>query len=270
MGLPLIYRRSPLAFPGRAPGFDQSHPAAASISIGNGFSGIAVGSNIVSLLNDVPGTVTATVGSTLDGHIGPAFTTAASGYSSFANQLSVSNAQVTIGAIFVPSASQVGALFSTGGTNAASTRLYFGTSTITIGNVNNGSSFTYTFSVGTPYFVAASGNFSGSSGPNFTCVIVNLATGQTTTFTNTASISPTTSNGTYRVGESGNAGAFNGKIAAVMFALTFLSAAALKNWASRPWDFWYPPTVENLIFAGLSGARPVPVLKNKLREYLRR
>ncbi len=66
MGLPLLYRRNPLAFPGRAPGFDPIHPAASSAVI----SAISSGGNFVNLINGNSGTLTGTPTASIDGTIG--------------------------------------------------------------------------------------------------------------------------------------------------------------------------------------------------------
>jgi hypothetical protein len=49
-----------------------------------------------------------------------------------------------------------------------------------------------------------------------------------------------------------------------MFSAQYMSMGALLQWAQRPWDFWYPPTVEDLIFSSLVGAStPVVTVTNR-------
>lgn len=246
----LLKRSSPFAFPGGAPGFDSSHPAAQSISIGHGFSGIAKNGGFVNLLSGTRGVNSNGPTSALIGTIGPSLDYSGSTMSTaFAGQSSVVDGVATIAGIFQldsiglavqsifcsSSASSTGVLLSINST---------GLLTISVPGRNGSLNTTPLLSAGVPYFVAAS--MVAVTGGAANIVVVNLATGQVqsvVTTMNTLASLPAP-NGTYFVGQRGaGSSALIGKLATVMFAPQFTSMAQLMAWAADPWSFWYPAKV---------------------------
>jgi hypothetical protein len=243
---PPIYIPNPLAFPGGAPGFDPSHPAANSCR----FSGIAVPPNFLNLLNGNYGVISGAPSAATLGVLGPAtnFPSASStAVNSFSGKSTTNDTRITLAALVQwTSTSNQSVLLSTSSLNSG-WRLDVSTSSIisitagTVGDLNGP-----TIVANIPYFVAASVN---TNVVNF--VLLRLDTGALVTST-TAGSSPIAPNGTYQIG---NLSAFNlpakAYVGAAMISASYLSVPALRQWAQRPWDFWYPPSATNLLFSGL-------------------
>lgn len=251
----LILPRNRIAFPGGNPGFDQSHPAAAGTRV----SAVASPTGNLTVLNravvtsapTITGTVTNKVSS-----IGPVINaTAASGNYISCNTVNpgATPVSVTVGLIVRPTASTSSRWFRFNSTSALDANEVLTLSLVP--NLNTGGtnfSSGITLTVGTPYFVAVS-MFSNNT---INWVIRDLSTGDI--FTSTASIPAgtvtTSGTGTF-FGGTGNVGSF-ADCAAFTYALNnYLSLPQLRQWAQAPWDFWYPPTAQQLIF---SSGRPGP------------
>ena len=233
--------RNPLAYPaGIAPGFDPTHVAAKGISAGRGFSGVSLGGNFISLLNDARGTIVGSPTAVIDGTIGPATNCVASAWVQFAGQSTAVDASATIGVIYTPtSVGSTQFLFESGGTNNTGWGIFQNPQIVLIaGSVNTQDVIDTTAQVaGVPYFVGVS--MSGNSTLN--AVIVNLQTWVIRSKSAALAFTSVAGNGTYEVG--GNtafATASLAKISAVMYAPSFMSMSQLLAWASDPWSFWYP------------------------------
>ena len=257
MQLPLSIG-SPLAFPaGRAPGFDPTHIAAQGISQGHGFSGIANGASFVNLLSGT-NAARSILTASLNGNIGPALTLGTVSTARFSGQSTVNDANVTLASIIWPtSLASSGSILATSTTGTSGWTLNLAITTgVVILRPNGGTSYTSTLglAINTPYFVAAS-----TQGTQAVFLVTNLLTGVTTTQTVTASHASTAPNGTYGVGNNSSINSIVGLVAAAMFAPSYMSISQLLQWAQSPWDFWYPPTVNDYIFAetvGTSGPPP--------------
>lgn len=249
MGLPLVYRRNPLIFPGRQPGFDPSHPAAAGMAGGQSLSLIPSGASFIDLLS---GKACSVNGSPTPGSYGGMGPTVYSASSS-------NNCSITL--VASPTTSRTVAGICSVVSFAAGTNFnnIFGYSNYAFGFDESGLVGAYLngftgaalqATINTPYFVA----YSFNSGV-LNAVLSNLATGQVSAAVGSGgSIASGTA---YEILAQGSF-ALNGYLAAVMQSPTFLSIPQLRAWAQRPWDFWYPPTVENLIFSSLTASAPAP------------
>lgn len=264
-GIQRIYRRNPLAFPGgRNPGFDPSHIAAAGIAPGHGLSAIASGANMLNLLTAAKGTINGTVTAKVVGNLGQtAGLNNAGSQLTFPAQSTATDISGTIAIIFqTPNAFTTNQWFATNIINGgfhltpngagATTQAEFvfgGTGVTTLQ-----STFPNPIAQNIPYFLAASASSTQAAGASATVVnflLLNLLTGQVQTSTATAAkLTPAAASGTITICQSA---ALMGQVAAAMFAPSFMSLPALLQWAQSPWDFWYPPTVENAIFGALGG-----------------
>jgi hypothetical protein len=247
----LLYKTNALLFPGgRTPGFDPSHVAANKIR----YSGIPAGATFLNLLNNT----TSTIGGTASLKItpmGPAVYTAtgAANYNSVTATASETPIAVTQAAIVTPITSNASGsyLFCTDVTNATTENALMILSLVVEFSCNGSYTSGITLSLNTPYFVAVSvRNNSGNLAGNF--VVINLLTGQifTATLTGTSRILQAS---TFNWGIGGNT--LNSRsgvqIAAVMYSVGYLSLQQLLLWAQAPWDFWYPPKNQQLIFMAL-------------------
>lgn len=244
MGLPSIYRPSPLAYPGSRPGFDPSHPAAQGIVKNRGFSLVSSGANFISLLSGQPLTVTGSLTSTPLA-IGPTTTNnATSGdYATLSGQSTTSMPNQTLATVIQFSAASQTYAGVFGFSNYA-----FGTAS---GNSHFGAYFTGGLDTGIsaadniPYFYA----LSIEGGASYNAVVVNLSNGKvsqasaTTTLTPGVNASPTILKASTIY--------IDAYVACMMQAPTFLSMQQLLAWAADPWAFWYPRTLNNLIFSSL-------------------
>jgi hypothetical protein len=110
-----------------------------------------------------------------------------------------------------------------------------------IGNISSGISL----SLNVPYFVAAS--CTGSTGTTAVFVVVNLLTGQTKTAT-VGGLQNFAGTTTQTLGyDNFSTDYWLGNIAAVMVSGSFTPLTQLRSVAQRPWDFWHPVTLDNLI-----------------------
>lgn len=238
----LLIKRG-LGYPGNAfsAGFNPNHIAARGISPGNGFSGIALGANVVNLLSGKSGVI---------GGAGSVTTKFVFGIpSSFCNNdinitfagNSTANApNVTFAWIGIP--------FDITGFNTvlSNNQASVGTQLLTNSNntfvLNNwaGTNFgaAVTFVANAPHFIAMSGNSATSVG-----VSVNLLTGRMNTNTGSGATPNTGLDGNYSCGDRAFSGASTSVYwSAGMFSSTFTPLASLLQWAADPWSFWYPST----------------------------
>lgn len=248
MGFPLIYRPNSLVFPGwREPGFDSSHPAAKNIWI----SAIPNNANYVNLLTGAVGTITGTAPtSQVFPLLGPVTKwAAASGTNAVLFPWSFAfSTTMTVAAFFY--------IFTLG--------TGFQTITATAGNVTGGGFALTTdnkqMDIGmtgvadhpllnvvqnVPYFFAGSANTA-----RINQVLVRLDTGQVFSGSTTSSTATSPTSKNILIGAQNSAP--NMYIGPVTWSAQFMSLAQLLAWAQRPWDFWYPPRAEELIFSSLS------------------
>ena len=244
---PLIYQSNPLAFPGGAPGFDPTHPAA----VGTIVSLITSGGTFINLINGEA--VTSTVGSPLlamDGLIGPSVNDAASLELNYAIASPTSATSVNAAAIVRTSSSigNPGYIFTTQGTLA---------NNIGLGTRSGEWSFQVNASfaeisapvpaTNTAYFIAFS-NYNSM----MNWVIVNLYTGQTWSGSLSLGAMSTQSDTTLYMFHNTLGKPWLGLCATFMLAYNNpLSPSKLNQWAQRPWDFWYPSTAAQLLFRPL-------------------
>jgi hypothetical protein len=260
--------KNPFAYPGeRLPGFDPTHPAALP-----GPSGIGVwkfvipaGANMIDLLTGSRGTIGSAPGSSVDGLIGPVFTNTASGRASFTTPPTPTQCTQAFIGMYT---TNVGTLQTAVGTSTTGNGFLIGNRNTNFGGFIGSSGFlsNITISVGVPYFCIASAINSGVTA-SINCTVVNLRTGQIFQ----ANVAPASNSNigasaAMTFGDSGAGGqGWNGKLAAGMMSLNFLSLAQQKTWAADPWSFWYPPVVEEIIELSLApfisvGPPPVFVL----------
>jgi len=255
----LAYRRNQLAYPGgRNPGFDPAHIAAGGSTR---WSAVATGNAFINLLNGKPTTVSGTEAANMT-RIGPAVSgsTTAAG-NTIANPTTTTPAALTLAAIIIPTVSS-GANYlvstSSSGTYGGNTlelvalvlKLYAANTTLV-------SSGLPALSLNVPYFVAVSCNPTIGLA-NF--IVANLATGQI----HAASVAQTTAFSAYTAlgvigGTTLGNSRYGSQVACAMVSEAYLSPGQLLAWAQNPWDFWYPPTVENLIFTSFKGGSLSPV-----------
>lgn len=237
---------------GASPGFDPTHIAANSCTL----AAIASAGSFIDLLTGKPGTVAGTPTAAMHGVIGPCVkfnggsdNVAISGKKTYSTTTAPLN--VTLAAIILLNASAAAEAFLSLGTSGVdASYTYFGTSgasatPIAIGNQGLANvSVAWTASLSVPFFVAASQSLSATSGATQTgnLILTRLDTGQTYTGTGSnGSYTTGSRNGTYNIGSRGASNIpATANIAAVMASDNFLSLAALRQWASDPWAFWYP------------------------------
>lgn len=246
MGLPLIYGKSRLTFPGRAPGFDLTHPAAENMAPGRGICAVPYGAGFINLLTGIKLSTSGTLPTALIGGITGSLCSFVSGAASqLTNQSGFTPTQTTFAAIIqFSTVSSNQTMIST--SNSMLIQLSSGNFTLYDGTPRNSGII---LSANIPYFVAASAQISTVS--NF--VVVNLATGQLKTAIGTIGTSFVANVATQDVGNYVGGTTQNSPgIGPAMWSPTYLSLRALTLWAQRPWDFWYPPRVEELIFNSLT------------------
>lgn len=248
-GIERIYRPNPLAYPGRAPGFDPGHIAVKGAICR--FSAVARNGNFHNLLNGKKGTLSGTPKRNVSGLIGESasFGNGNSDGITFSGQSVVNDTVLTLAGIFHVAADlgSYQCIFATGGSGGYYLYLL---DTGTLGYYSGADqSSGLVPAANTPYFFAASIN--STTKANF--VLTNLATGTITTASITPSFNGGAPNGTYVIGNQNLASnSLDGSVAAVAYvAKAFLSPAQLLAWAADPWAFWYPRTQSNLMFAGL-------------------
>ena len=244
---------NPLAYPnGIRPGFNQAHPAAGKIVR---YSGVATGATMVNLLNARRATASGTIAAAMDGRIGPAI--GASTSSSFLSMPGINETPlaVTFGAIVTPTGTSPTFGFMFNNDSAANTGFYIGALTPKL-LVSNTAIIVASFNLtaGTPFFIAVSFN---NATVNF--VGVNLVNGQSfTTHGSNATPIAATTGAQYGIGGTGAANqSMVANLAAVMYSINnFLSDRQLLAWAQNPWDFWYPPTLRNVLSMAGKGVKP--------------
>jgi hypothetical protein len=259
-GVQRIYRRNPLAFPGRAPGFDPSHPASTNVIL----SAIARADSaaFTNLLNGIASTTTGTISSRIDS-IGPAVSCTTTLSAAVFNSVTLQSAPagMTFAAIFmVATVSDFLNMLFTDGNNALQ---------IGVTNYSKVSLYTTTiydglqYSYNVPYFLAISIT-SGAA----VFVLKNLSTGSVISNTLTSVTMPTgIGNGINLVGRVSYGPQYlNGIMAAAMYSEEHLSLQQLLAWAADPWSFWYPATVENLLFRMLGTASGGGAFTPKFRK----
>lgn len=232
-----LLKGSPLAYPGQAPGFDPSHPAAQGMAAGLGISCIASGANFINLLNGKPFSV-GSAPTASNQQIGPSALFNSVAYCDIGSQSTKSISAITMAAIFQ--------LVTVQSTNAqiavafpSTPYAYLGLNAGKIGSYLSGQIVsTITPSAGIPYFAAMSAEAGGTV--NF--LLLNLLTGQVLTYSTTTSSGSWSSSATIYVGAatSPNSQQLLGYLAAAMYSPTFLSIYQLLAWAADPWPFWYP------------------------------
>lgn len=257
MALPRIYRRNPLAFPGgRNPGFDPAHIASANLR----YSAIAAGKNCLQIAPTLATGTTSVGGNIINGTIGPVLNTTGTFQSATlpGSTPAVADTAITLAAIAMftsATGNQACVLASTGTSNTAAFFLNviattgvfsfsgFSTSPSNSFGVNIG-----TLSVNVPYFLV--GSISVASGIlSINGLLVNLLSGEVKSLIGTRTVNAFIPSGVFQVMNNGNNPSW--QLAASMCSATFLSLPQLLQWAKSPWDFWYPPTVENLLFSSL-------------------
>jgi len=254
----LLYRGNPLAFPGGTPGFDPTHIAA----LGCRFSGIA-GQGAGGFTNLLTGAGQSSVGGSptpvIDGLIGPAMVYASSSDLSIVPMAGTypTATQGTMAAIIrVPNVgtSPMWTFNSDGGANGIGVTSSPAVEYI----IGDGATVPglATPAIGTPIFYAVS----WINASTLNVVLTNLATGQITSQATTTTRTNATADTGMIIGNRFSGGARQGgTIAAVMTTNVFMTLQGMLVWAQRPWDFWYPPGVQDKLFSGLIGAPPVVV-----------
>ena len=249
--------RDPFSFPGyRAPGFNNGHIASPSTL----FSGIAMpGGGFLNLLNGTRATLVGTPGFSIDGIIGPCCSYLG-GVNTATDEFpapTTSFTTVTMAAIFkIPSflSSNMYLISNSNGTNsfAIGCTATTGTAFIIAGTTNTLLGFTPAVNV--PYLLVASISLNSA----ISSVLVNLNNGSIVAGNTASTGTSVAGDGTFYVGNRpGFPRPLNGYIAAAMFSSAFSSQQQLNAWAQSPWDFWYPPSDIEALYAK-SGSIFVP------------
>lgn len=224
-----------LAYPGRTPGFDPSHPASAKISGTHGFSGVASGNTFLSLARAQKPSAQGVSSASIRGDIGPnVIFTGSTTRLTFTSPAVNDASQLCAGIFNLPSVSGTSTLFQSGAGNGGT--FFIGAGTVQIFNPGTGQILFSGLNpvAGVPYFVIWSYNSSKSNG-----LLLNLQTGQVQTITGIGG-SIATSSGAYWIGIDNGTNFFAGSLAAVMFSPQFMSIPQMLQWAQDPWAFWYP------------------------------
>ena len=255
----LIVPRNPLTFPGRAPGFNPSHPAAKGILPGFGFSGVASGANFINLLTGAPLTpaVAVDISAKIFGSIGPAVvfnnndSVVESLGNAVKNPLSCTMAVVFICNTLANTSLLLSTMNSGGGGNGGYI-FFIDTNNKINCSIPGGTNITSAAAItnNIPYFALGSSNSGATNivikridnGEFFSTVGGGL-TPQTVTF-----------NGSYSIGGWQGTSGFQSRssLAAAMWAPSYLTMPQCLAWAAAPWDFWYPPSELALMFSSLA------------------
>ena len=250
---------NPLVFPGGNAVFNPAHPAA-----GNNvrYSGVARAGSMINLITGKGATVNGAITAGVHGKIGATVVNTTSTAYLSAPGLILASTALTFGAIFAPTAALANSvLFSTAGGSGSAADTWFQNASglgpgLFVGNSFQNSGLILTN--GVPYFIAVSFN-----GATMNSIATNLNTGVSATASAPVAKAIATPNvATYILGGIPSAGfQMDGALAAIMYsANNFLSLPQLLNWAQSPWDFWYPPTLRNLISQSLKGGPSGAVL----------
>jgi hypothetical protein len=235
-----VLKRRSLAFPGRAPGFDPSHPFGKSIQL----SAVNYRGNFINFAgySPVTGTVAGTTANKIDGIIGPCKDVGTTSRVTFAATAVATGSPCTQAAIIRTSTADNSgiiqnataatdgpmlAVFASGGSN-----LSFST-----GPTDYLSGII--LADNTPYFLVAS--LSGLTNGTVNFLALNLKTGQITTATQAEGNDNSITGSGYTIGFDWKFSDYwQGRIAAVMSATKYYSLFQLTMWAADPWAFWYP------------------------------
>lgn len=248
---------NPLAFPGFAPRYNAQHLAA-----GNGirYAGVASTGSFINLLTGKQATVVGTITPVISGTIGPATQCITAG--SYTHQTAVNETPpaLTFATIctYASSLAFDGVLFNNNGNNFNSAAGILiiapgGSGGFGIG-VNGATVSLGSFSptLGHSYFCAASYN-----GVTLNLIAVDLTTNkmlQNGSTAATQTLHLTTAASWNIGGDNNGSGDQSGcNIAAIMYSVNFFTLSQLLQWAAAPWDFWYPPTAQNLLFSAVKG-----------------
>ena len=199
------------------------------------------------------GTATPVTG-VIDPIMGPCVSLPGGSVSAFAanNSIQVSDNKQTLAAILsLNSSGSAQMAMATGTTNAQGYTMFFGSGTsggVHITQITTPLTSTYHLVPGVPHFVGAS---VGPAGQNI--VIVNLATGQTYSYTSTNSGTSNTPGevGSGYMGSQSTQFCINGKMAAGMMSGTYLTLQQVEQWAADPWSFWYPDNAPDQMLVGM-------------------
>lgn len=240
MALALLLKRpNLLAYPGGNPGFNPSHVAANGISGRRGFSGVASGAGMISLLTGKPASLASTFTGSIGGLIGPGVSsTSATSKMTFTGAVGPEQ-KVTIASIFTWVAGHDGTLFSSSSGQNQQPAVYINgtTNVFEAYGVTNVLSSGLVVTAGVPYLGIVSFNAGGSS----YFLLKNLLTGQVRTATTGDIGTSVAGTGLYIVGADGFSGDnFAGNIATMMYAPVFMTLPQMIAWSADPWSFWYP------------------------------
>lgn len=254
MTLPPIFRRNnPLVFPGagRQPGFDPAHPAAKGAYI----STIPFGTTFVNLLNGSIGSPGGTIAAATTAPFGPTLNLGSSGtvFVTFSGVQTSVFATATFATFFyTANIANTPSLMQNSSTANTGLKLFISPPNVLNGIAvgSNGLDVGLGLPVktdNTPYFVAVS-----ASGAICNAILVDLKRG--TFATNHAAIRAITqpTNTVTLANLAVQTSSLVGFLGPCMMSTVFLSITALEEWGAAPWDFWYPPTVERLIFRSLT------------------
>jgi hypothetical protein len=255
-----IVRRNPFAYPGGLPGLDLTHPAAAGLSNGLGFSAVWLANG--TFVDLVAGLSFTAISSSLPtkstlGALGPC------GLVNATTQPVQTSGQ----SMLTPTALTMAAIVQFAGAGDGNTNTVISTNNASghfnqFGRAPSSSNFQYFYnnaviasnyvlSTGIPYFIATS--VLSSSKVNH--VATNLLTGQIFSTATTTSTTLGASSASPRIGEDFGSGHYAAAyIAAAMMSVKFMPMPALLAWAADPWSFWYPQKVQNVMFSALRGS----------------
>jgi hypothetical protein len=259
MGRTLL-KRNPFAFPGGAPGFDPSHPAAGVIRA----SYVCDGSLFSSLSDG--GRTTIGAGTRVVGPIaglGNAANFNAGWCAIQGGQPVTNDLDFTYAAIFQPITNTANSAQFCNDSTTGTAGVWFGqVGSGSMGFVPVGKTSVNTglaAATADPYFWAVSCHWNGAS-YDWTSVVRRLNTGvlQKATGTGVANAIPVAPNGTYVIGNQGAGTNFKQarcQQATLMFSGQFHDLPTLVKWAEDPWAFWYPPKLDlwSMLVAAVSG-----------------
>lgn len=244
-GIQRIYRRNPLAFPGRAPGIDLSHPAAQRIS--QSIIAVPMAADYIELNKGGAGKPEASPSFGMDGAIGYCLKGNDAGYvDTLGNVPSLSGVPFTWAAIL---------RYTTNGSAQGLISVISGLDTFINGTnhprMNVGTTQTAAFALtsGHAYLVIIS-----AGGPTTNFLALDLSNGSILTDVEPASGTFTIVAGSATVAARGggtNSFATGSNCGPIFCGPVYLTIPQMLAWAADPWSFWYPPTVENLIFQSL-------------------
>lgn len=248
----LIVSRNPLAYPGgRNAAFDPTHFAAGGPNIR--YSAIPGQNALINQLTGVKTGLSSAAITTPVTNYGPgALYSGLGSYSTVANAFSETPSFMTIaGIVTINSSTGFAAIFGgTGGATSTNVLYIVSLASIRFNGASTAANSGIGVTIGHTYFIAVSAT---ATTKYFS--VLDLTTGQlkTATIANAtgfaASATPWSIGGT-------SANTLGGYIHAVMYSVGFVPLPQLVAWAKAPWDFWYPPRRENLMFSGLGNVQP--------------